>query len=136
MGIDLHFAVNASPGLMRTASADGCIDFDHQRWRDYTVLPVKGISRDERLRFVHLNDQALAFAVWRSWPYSHFDAEKDGMGIGSLVCRTIIEIHGGRLATISSDGPGATISFCPTARGGGRSPTEFVDASRHEGTPQ
>ena len=40
-----------------------------------------------------------------------FTTKADGMGIGLLVCQTIIEEHGGTLKVVSEPGSGTTVTF-------------------------
>src|SRR5215469_11321990 len=61
MGTDLHRAIDALPGLMWTASADGRIDFVNQRWCEYTGL----LQADRWLQAVHPDDHVTAAAAWQ-----------------------------------------------------------------------
>jgi signal transduction histidine kinase len=40
-----------------------------------------------------------------------FTTKKEGLGVGLLICRSIIEDHNGKLAVSSEAGQGTTVEF-------------------------
>ncbi|WP_158628724.1 PAS domain S-box protein [Dyella choica] len=66
MGIDLHRAVDAIPGLVWTAYSDGRIDFVNQRWCEYTGLSNQEASGEGWRAAVHPEDLPRLLESWES----------------------------------------------------------------------
>jgi PAS domain S-box-containing protein len=66
MEIDLHRAIDGLPGLVWTASSDGCIDFVNQRWCEYTGISLEESFAGGWMQPLHPDDQAAALAAWQS----------------------------------------------------------------------
>lgn len=75
-------------------------------------LLVKATSEDGRARLV-VKDVGVGLGpdAFERLFGTFYSTKPEGMGIGLSVSRSIIENHGGEIAAVPNDGPGATFSF-------------------------
>lgn len=60
---------------------------------------------------VEIRDYGIGLANSERIYEAFYTTKEKGMGMGLSICRSIVEAHGGRLATAPSQGPGTTFIF-------------------------
>jgi hypothetical protein len=60
---------------------------------------------------VEIRDYGTGLADAEKIYDSFYTTKEKGMGMGLSICRSIVEAHGGRLGTVTSEGPGTTFFF-------------------------
>src|SRR6266446_3730755 len=63
---ELSRVVNALPGFVWSAAADGSVDFLNQRWCDYTGVSLEGARGSGWQTAIHPDDAAQLLDYWRS----------------------------------------------------------------------
>ena len=94
--------------LVRNAS-DAMRNVDDRR-RELTIKSSNDDGGKVRLTVQDTGD-GFAPAFLDKLFEAFYTTKNDGMGMGLLIARSIIERHGGRLGATLNDGPGATFSF-------------------------
>jgi len=74
-------------------------------------LQIRSQKQDAGMALVEIRDFGTGLKDPDKIFEAFFTTKKTGMGMGSAICRSIIDAHGGRLWAAPTNGPGATICF-------------------------